>query len=1649
MLPVGKKGMVKASPPTHAPTAPCPPKTPIFHSPCPSPQCVPTGGDVGPRGPPGVQGPPGPPGPAGSGGDNTFGISNLGNTLGTSGVISGPSLQLLLAGGNNITLSQSINGNSATITISAGAGGTGANNFSGGFSTLGNTSGNTGVASQQLILAGGNNVTLSGSTNGGSITITVSAANQTVQTQNLFDLTLSGNTAGVLALVSSGTLTLAGGNNITLSQIGNAITISAFNQSVQPQSTQPTIQSISAGTTQITTGQVVFSNSNGISFGANGQTITASHDGLTSQSNQAASAANGSFTFQTLSFLDSNGISFGTSGSAITASYNPAAASYTFSGGMSTGGNTSGDTGFATDRLNLVGGNNVTLSGSTNAGSMTITISAASQSVQPQSTQPTIQSLSAGTTRITTGEAVFSNSNGISFGANGQTITASYTVPNQTVQTQNMFDLTLSGNTSGTLALVSSGTLTLAGGNNITLSQVGNAITISGANSAPQTTQPTIQSLSAGTTRVTTGEAVFSNSNGISFGVNGQTITASHNGLTSQSNQAASGSNGSFTFQTLSFLNSNGISFGSSGSAITASYNPAAASYSFSGGMSTLGNTSGDTGFASDRLNLVGGNRITLSGSTDAGSMSITISGANQSTQPGIQSISGGTTRVTTGEVVFSNSNGISFGVNGQTITASYTVPSVTTFSGGMSNLGNTSGATGFATQRLLLVGGNNVTLSGSINAGSMTIIVDALNQVASAANGSFTFQTLSFSNLNGISFGTSAGSAITASYTVPVQTVESQSIGVSNLGNTSGTSGIASGAQVRALFAGGNNITLSQSLNGASATITISAANQTVQTQNVVDVTLSGNTAGVMALISSGTLTLAGGNNITLSQVGNAVTISGAAQSAQPGIQSISGGTTRVTTGEVVFSNSNGISFGVNGQTVTASYTVPSVTTFSGGMSTAGNTSGDTGFASQRLALVGGDNITLSGSTNGGSMTITISGGAGAGALSAGMSTNGNTSGDTGFASQRLNLVGGNNVTLSGSTNGGSMSITVSAANQTVQTQNVVNVTLDGNTAGALALISSGTMTLAGGDNIVLSQAGNAVTISAVNQTSAMNVDFGISTMGNTDGTTGLINGPDIRYIFVGQQNVTLSQALGLGASTSRGTLSIRGPVLSTIADSMGMSNLGNTSGTTGIVSSSANFFVFAGGNNITLSQSLNGNSGTITISAANQLMLTQNIGVSNLGNTSGTSGMASGDDIQYVIVASNGLIGSQSLNGASGTLSLINSWSTATTVSQVTSMNVLGANAGRFALEGHQHAGVAAIAAGSTQGNTMNFTDTQFGTWVMVGTGNCTVGAITATNGINTMFLSCAAAQMGMSTMGNTAGTTGMAAAREVFVGSNNITLSQSMNTASVLGTLTILGPTLLSVGVSNLGETAGSTGLVSNRMVLVGSNGIELSQSTGGLSSATLTISPSPYLSFLEPFGPFLGTTLTVSDGRMSIMPFQNFWPITVSRMNFPVSVSMSTSSNSSYAGTVTLSVGMYTLNGSTLSLATSGSQSYAWTNSSNNSTVSLSGMRIFTVPASLNLTPGDYWIALYSRISTQNANWLTMNPFFQGVEPGGLTFFSGLFGANSAASIQLIPGLGRYSTSFTTAMPNSVGMTEVSQSRAYDNLKPYINFINVTF
>ena len=130
--------------------------------------------------------------------------------------------------------------------------------------------------------------------------------------------------------------------------------------------------------------------------------------------------------------------------------------------------------------------------------------------------------------------------------------------------------------------------------------------------------------------------------------------------------------------------------------------------------------------------------------------------------------------------------------------------------------------------------------------------------------------------------------------------------------------------------------------------------------------VSASGNTSGTLANISTGTFYLAGGNNITLSQNANSITVSGGAAGAvvSNAIQSV-GTATNSGTNTSRFAADDHIHAGVP------------VAGISGG-----NTLGETGSRYGSILFAGGNNITLSGATAAGGQTITISAGAAGGAV-------------------------------------------------------------------------------------------------------------------------------------------------------------------------------------------------------------------------------------------------------------------------------------------------------------------------------------------------------------------------------------------------------------------------------------------------------------------------------------------------------------------------------------------------------------------------------------------------------------------------------------------------------------------------------------------
>lgn len=369
--------------------------------------------------------------------------------------------------------------------------------------------------------------------------------------------------------------------------------------------------------------------------------------------------------------------------------------------------------------------------------------------------------------------------------------------------------------------------------------------------------------VSAGTTSNNLSAFQFNNSNGVSFGLDGSTITATvrTDYLTTamasnrgsdfvQATAAFAGTNASGT------IASNGISV-SVGNYITtarASNDAVGLNTALTAGpLAWTVNSNGISLNASSAAGTTSG----FAGNLISGSMTHNTAGLNlslnhpawlttamQSNAATISNIrvSAGTTSNLLSAITFDNANGITWGLNASTLTASHnglTTARASTDAIGLNTAQtnvtwtvNSSGlsfnAAGYA--------GTATTFGGANISGSMTLNSNGLNLSLSGAGGGTTNQTgpniaagtqtatsgtVVFSNSNGVSFGMSNSSVVTASFD-PIN------IGVSDIGNTSGTTGTIDGHMGQYVFVGGNGITLSQSTNGASSgTVTISAQTQ------------------------------------------------------------------------------------------------------------------------------------------------------------------------------------------------------------------------------------------------------------------------------------------------------------------------------------------------------------------------------------------------------------------------------------------------------------------------------------------------------------------------------------------------------------------------------------------------------------------------------------------------------------------------------------------------------------------------------------------------------------------------------------------------------------------------------------------------------
>lgn len=523
--------------------------------------------------------------------------SITGNTAGVPAVVS--SGTMYLAGGNNVTLSQ--NGN--TISINGGAGGGGGG--------IANAAGTQTATSGTVVYSNSNNVSF-GMSNSSVITASASF-NQTAQTQNLHNVSLSGNTAGVMAQVSSGTMTLAGGNNITLSQNGNAVTISGPNTVAQT--------------------QFVLSNSNGISFGTNGSTVTATvatnyqSQGayLTTAMQSASSSVFAKTGFTTASTAgsdivgthDTNGLSIGIPKYLTTAqpvgAYLTTARASTDAIGLNTAQSnvtwTANSSGLSIDARGYAG-TNTTFNGANISGSITQNSNGLnlSLSVAPGGGGADGYNIigvnGAGTSASTTLQ--LSNSNNVSFGLNAGTITATASF-NQTVQTQGM--VSVNGSTGNISFATGSSLSSSSNGSTITFGLASNITTALQSANANYLTSQSNQAFSASGGSTTFQTLNFANSNGITFSNSNGSVIASHNGLTTamasnrgtdfvQANAAFAGTNASGT------IASNGISVSVAAPGAAAENN----------NHELAGNTAGNSTASGSTIQFIGGNNITLSG---------------------------------------------------------------------------------------------------------------------------------------------------------------------------------------------------------------------------------------------------------------------------------------------------------------------------------------------------------------------------------------------------------------------------------------------------------------------------------------------------------------------------------------------------------------------------------------------------------------------------------------------------------------------------------------------------------------------------------------------------------------------------------------------------------------------------------------------------------------------------------------------------------------------------------------------------------------------------------------------------------------------------------------------------------------------------
>ena len=451
----------------------------------------------------------------------------------------------------------------------------------------GNTAGFSSFTGTNIVLQGGNNVTLSAATAAGAATIIISGANtvaQTVQTQASgaiagtgFTSTTTAGTAITAAMGTNGlsmavpqfittyvndltsgragtgfTSTTTAGTAITaaLGTNGLSMAIPAFlttaTQSVQTQASGAIAGTGFTSTTTAGTAVTAALGTNGLSMAV--PAFITTYVGQTTQTQPAGNIAGAGYTSTTQAgstvgiTQNSNGLSAAWPAFITTATQSvQTQASGAIAGTGFTSTTTAGTAitaALGTNGLSMAVPQYITTfvndltSGRAGTG-FTSTTTAGTAIVATQGTNglsmavpayiTTFAAQTADTNKAGTGTTLATTNINATLAANTNGVALSLSVPDVDFNAWNLL-----GNTSGTTAttVTTQGALYLQGGNNITLSGNSNTIVIS-AGAGGGTTNQTGPNIAVVGSTITSGTVVFSNSNGVSFGLNGSTLTAS------------------------------------------------------------------------------------------------------------------------------------------------------------------------------------------------------------------------------------------------------------------------------------------------------------------------------------------------------------------------------------------------------------------------------------------------------------------------------------------------------------------------------------------------------------------------------------------------------------------------------------------------------------------------------------------------------------------------------------------------------------------------------------------------------------------------------------------------------------------------------------------------------------------------------------------------------------------------------------------------------------------------------------------------------------------------------------------------------------------------------------------------------------------